>query len=134
MRWIAVSIVLFVASCGVEPCTIADNSDGTKTITCADGSSATMGDDRDCSVTDNGEGTKTIACDDGTSARVLVLPQGGILNGSYTIQNELDLALLADVTEITGRLTIDAPAGLESVALPALVSIGEDLFGQGTAP
>ena len=57
------------------PCSVSDNGDGTKTIACSDGTSATVSDGQDgeagsCSVIDNGEGTKTIACSDGTSVTV----------------------------------------------------------------
>ncbi len=54
-------------------CTIADNGDGTKTVTCDDGTTATITDGTDgadCTVADNGDGTKTISCDDGTSVTV----------------------------------------------------------------
>ncbi len=60
-------------------CTVADNNDGTKTISCDDGTSVTVSDGADgadgadgtsCTVADNGDGTKTISCDDGTSVTV----------------------------------------------------------------
>ena len=66
-------------------CSVTDNGDGTKTISCTDGTTATVADGTDgadgtngtdgadgssCSVTDNGDGTKTISCTDGTTATV----------------------------------------------------------------
>jgi hypothetical protein len=59
-----------------DSCTVTDNGDGTKTITCEDGTSVIVSDGTDgedgdsCTVTDNGDGTKTITCEDGTSAIV----------------------------------------------------------------
>ena len=54
-------------------CTVADNGDGTKTISCEDGTSVVVSDGADgtaCTVADNGDGTKTISCEDGTSVVV----------------------------------------------------------------
>ncbi len=53
-----------------ESCTVVDNGDDTATITCDDGTSATIGEDDSCTAADNGDGSYTITCDDGTSARV----------------------------------------------------------------
>lgn len=47
-------------------CSVVDNNDGTKTISCTDGTSATVADGGACSASDNGDGTKTIACEDGS--------------------------------------------------------------------
>lgn len=75
------------------PCTVKNNGDGTSTITCPDGTTATVsggkgdkgdpggageagpkGDPGDagtsCSVVDNGDGTRTITCTDGTKVTV----------------------------------------------------------------
>jgi len=49
-------------------CTVTDNQDGTKTITCGDDTTVTISDGangadgEDCTVADNGDGTKTITC------------------------------------------------------------------------
>lgn len=54
-------------------CKIEDNDDGSKTITCDDGTMSIVRDGEDgssCSVEDNGDGTKTIACEDGTTVTV----------------------------------------------------------------
>ncbi len=53
-------------------CSVANNGDGTKTISCPDGTTATVRDGqagKSCTLTDNGDGTKTISCD-GTSFTV----------------------------------------------------------------
>jgi hypothetical protein len=61
-------------------CTVTDNGDGTKTVTCgdatvivSDGTPGASGDD--CSVVDNGDGTATITCGTGTPV-VVRLPEG----------------------------------------------------------
>lgn len=57
-------------------CTVVDNADGTATITCEDGTTATVDNGMDgmagtsCTVTDDGMGVKTISCDDGTMVTV----------------------------------------------------------------
>ncbi|MEM1022195.1 MAG: 5'-nucleotidase C-terminal domain-containing protein [Myxococcota bacterium] len=63
-------------------CTVVDNGDGTVTISCEDGTTATVADGTpgmmgmpgmagdSCTVTDNGNGTATIACDDGTTVTI----------------------------------------------------------------
>jgi predicted CXXCH cytochrome family protein len=54
-------------------CTVVDNGNGTKTISCQDGTSVTVSDGAEgaagssCTVRDNRNGTKTITCQDGTS-------------------------------------------------------------------
>ena len=56
-------------------CTVADNGDGTSTISCPDGTSSTISDgatgaSSSCEVADNGDGTKTLSCSDGSSVIV----------------------------------------------------------------
>ncbi len=54
-------------------CTIVDNGNGTKTITCDDGTMVVVNDGTagsSCTVADDGDGCKTITCDDGTTATV----------------------------------------------------------------
>jgi OmcA/MtrC family decaheme c-type cytochrome len=54
-------------------CAVRQNGDGSATITCADGTTATVpsgSDGASCTVVDNGDGTKTIACEDGTTVTV----------------------------------------------------------------
>lgn len=80
-----------------EPCTVKANTDGTATITCADGTTVTVNGGKDgdsgtpgqpgdpgeagppgptgdsgtsCTIVDNNDGTKTITCTDGTTVTV----------------------------------------------------------------
>ncbi len=97
-------------------CSVADNGDGTSTITCTDGTSVIVGDGTDgtdgtsCTVTDNGDGTQTITCDDGTTVTIT----DGESGGSCTISDNGD-----------GTSTITCEDGTTVV-----VTSGED--GQGT--
>ncbi len=50
----------------------------------------------------------------------------GVLQGSYTIANSLDVYFLSAITEITGDLIIHAP-GLSEVSLPALKKVDGSL-------
>ncbi|MCB9597287.1 MAG: OmcA/MtrC family decaheme c-type cytochrome [Sandaracinaceae bacterium] len=76
---------LIVAATGCSngsSCAVADNGDGTATITCEDGTSATVNNGADgmngmngmdgtsCSVADDGMGARVITCDDGTTVTV----------------------------------------------------------------
>lgn len=73
------SAVLFnlAAGCsGGSTCTVVDNADGSATITCDDGTSATVTDGMNgtdgtqCTVADDGMGGRVITCDDGTTVTV----------------------------------------------------------------
>ena len=78
----AVLLLAVVSACEQAPaagegnggsCSAKDNGDGTKTISCDDGTEVTVSDGEDgasCTVKDNGDGTKTISCEDGTEATV----------------------------------------------------------------
>ncbi len=48
---------------------------------------------------------------------------GGVVEGSYTLENSFDAALLAGCTRITGSLTVKAP-GLTEFELPLLATVG----------
>ena len=86
-------------------CSVVDNSNGSATITCDDGTSAiiTNGEDganglagvdgSSCTVVDNNNGSSTISCEDGSSAVVndgassslsSITTCGGWLDGSYS--------------------------------------------------
>jgi mono/diheme cytochrome c family protein len=119
-------------------CTVADNGDGTKTITCedgtvvvTDGSPGDPGDPGDpgtsCTVVDNGDGTKTITCENGT----VIIADGtpGVSTGTIIVTvMDADDALLegAEVstdpdtsevdTDATGVATlVDVPVGIYNV-------------------
>jgi hypothetical protein len=47
-----------------------DEETGEHTITCEDGSSASVSDGSSCSVADNSDGTFTITCEDGTEVTI----------------------------------------------------------------
>jgi OmcA/MtrC family decaheme c-type cytochrome len=54
-------------------CTVTQNGNGTATISCTDGTTATVSNGTDgsaCTAVDNGDGTKTISCEDGTIVTV----------------------------------------------------------------
>jgi len=51
-----------------DGCDVADNGNGTKTLSCDNGNSVLIADGAGCTVTSNNDGTKTVNCDDGTSA------------------------------------------------------------------
>jgi hypothetical protein len=86
MRYALSSFVLFAcaAESGMKPCTVTSAADGSATISCPDGTTATVPpgapgatgsdgtsgtDGRSCTVAESA-GTKTISCDDGTSVTV----------------------------------------------------------------
>jgi hypothetical protein len=51
-------------------CTVDDNGDGTKTVTCSDGTSVTIGSGAGCTVVSLGETCMRIVCEDGTTELV----------------------------------------------------------------
>jgi hypothetical protein len=51
---------------------------------------------------------------------------GLVCSGSWTVNNSVDLAEIADCANITGNLTIEAP-GMSEIALPLLERIGGNL-------
>ncbi len=105
-------------------CTVSEDTDGTKTITCEDGTSVTVLDGTDgksCTVQDNGNATYTITCEDGTTMTVAEPSDSGQL--SFTVnhfhgidaidQEMLDAGMYHADPEITAA-TADA-AGKVSV-------------------
>jgi hypothetical protein len=98
--------LLALAACGVPaaaPCTVADHDDGTATITCPDGSSATVGTPDDTEPADDTEPRDDteppVDPDDGCGPVPVVF-------GDVVVCTNVDLALLRCVTRITGSLTI----------------------------
>ena len=92
--------------------TVCHGEDGT------DGSS--------CILSDNNDGTSTLSCPDGTSVTIESVPTdtSTILEGSFTIENALDLEFINKYTSITGQLSI-AHKSLTTISLPNLESVGD---------
>ncbi|MBI3200137.1 MAG: hypothetical protein HYZ29_01260 [Myxococcales bacterium] len=83
-------------------------------------------------VDTNGNGTLEASEVTSTSYACNAPPLGGsgILQGSFTIHNSLDVAFLQQFTEVTGDLAIDAP-GLKAVSLPVLTKVGKSIYNAG---
>lgn len=125
-------------------CSVVDNNDGTKTISCTDGTTATVTDGGSCSASDNGDGTKTISCTDGSSvivsngeAALISVTQGGAqgcANGGDLVDVGVDADAngVLDPSEITDTFEVcqgldgaDGVAGQDgSHALVSLTSNG----------
>jgi len=116
-------------------CTVTDNGDGTTTIACDDGTTATVSNGEDgnngtngadgdsCTVTDNGDGTKTVACDDGTTATIVDGADGGSCsvtdNGDGTTTIACDdgtTATVADGEDVDPATLDDIQAQLDELA------------------
>ncbi|HEY3356950.1 MAG TPA: OmcA/MtrC family decaheme c-type cytochrome [Polyangia bacterium] len=91
-------------------CTVTANSDGTKTITCDDGTTVTVKDGQagsSCTVTDNGDGTKTISCDDGTTVTVANGATGPTGNpGVAAASTGLKVAVTSVTTDAAGPIAV----------------------------
>ncbi len=82
MRYLSLILIALLAACegpaGApgESCSVADNGDGTKTVTCPGSSPVTIAngdpgaDGTSCTIADNGDGTATISCTDDTSVTI----------------------------------------------------------------
>jgi hypothetical protein len=107
---------------GSYGCSVSDNADGTHTLTCEDGSQTTFSDGvSGVDGVDGVNGEDGANGEDGESGGV-----GALLEGSFTIKNSADVAMLQEVEEITGSLLIDA-SGLGSLSLPKLQRVGTHL-------
>ncbi|MFO0588088.1 MAG: hypothetical protein U0441_11135 [Polyangiaceae bacterium] len=101
-------------------CTVADNGDGTKTVTCPGSDPVTIANGADgadgtsCSVTDNMDGTKTITCTDNTTVTVS------------------DAAPCTTSDDGKGNITIDCP-GSDPVTVKDGTSCSVVDAGGGTA-
>ncbi len=122
-----------LASCAPAPepadCTVVDNGDGTRTLTCPDGTTATFagGGDTACTLTLELDGTRTIACADGTTIRLdpdgrPIFPAAGTLVGTaravgrdardgIRVRAEGPISVEA-VTGEDGAYTLEVPAGI----------------------
>ena len=102
-----------------------------------DSNSRNTDSDKDGSITISSEAsTKTTSSDNSTETSKGDNCNGattdgdtpsGIFDGSITIENDSDVLLYQNVTEVQGDLTITAP-GLQSVSLPCLVTIEGNLM------
>jgi len=146
-------------------CKIEDNGDGSKLITCDDGTSATVRDGVDGADGKNGapgspglngkdgadglngavgstgatgpkgdkgdQGLKGDNGDKGATGAAAGSPcPAGVIEGSYTAENAVDLAAILNCTDITGNLTVASP-GTPSVPLPNLITVGGSLSISG---
>jgi OmcA/MtrC family decaheme c-type cytochrome len=116
-------------------CSITDNGDGTKTISCDDGTNVTVADGQtgqtgqdgqdgaSCTITDNGDGTKTVACTDGTTATIR---DGATAAEVFSLLAEMPKKLVVTIDSVTIasapviNFTVrDDPAGRGAVGLRA---------------
>ena len=83
-----------------------------------------------CSVAQNSDGTATITCADGTSAIVAAGDSDGldcpIFEGSARLEDEDDIAEIANICVVTGNITI-AVNGITAIEFPLLVHVGGKL-------
>lgn len=81
-------------------CTVRSNGDGTATVTCTDGTTATVADGTDgtngvsCTLATNADGTRTVTCPDGgvvvlpavaLAGKVLVTDQAAVIDGADVV-------------------------------------------------
>jgi hypothetical protein len=93
---------------GGTSCTVTDNHDGTATIHCTDGTSATVasgtpgtpgGDGSSCSLVDNHDGTRTVDC--GNDAGVFTIPVAVVDFTYLTPDERAAAAMTAVITSVT---------------------------------
>ena len=152
---IALMIPLWPLSAGCENsfCRVVTDEKGTQSLVCPDGSTAPLG-GKNALVRLDGEpvgahcvhggtaihsgldtdGNGVLADSEVTSTQYVCNGGGDLLSGtlddSYTIHSAVDAALIADVTVITGSLTVQGP-GLIDLALPKLTRIDKDFVVDG---
>lgn len=108
------------------PCTIESSGEDSWNIVCNE--------DAQCTISEDGQGFILISCEDGSE---LVLEgqidlEERVLDGSFIVRDEVDLALLMPYTEITGNLTIDGDeSDISSLNLPNIRTIGGNLTING---
>lgn len=95
-------------------CTVTDNGNGTSTISCQDGTTATVAngadgasgaDGQSCTMTSNADGTKTVTCPDGG---VVILPAATV-SGKVAVSGQTATISGADVV-VTFQVTVDGVA------------------------
>lgn len=117
---IAVVCLVLLAACAddPEPCTVTQGADGSATITCPDGSTATVeAPPKNACTINEMDGKKVLQCGDDTA----VLAENGTcdtLVGDYTIQNSLDVQRFAEYgcTAIDGNLVVNNVGTCEGLA------------------
>lgn len=91
-----------------KACSVTDNHDGTVTIQCMDGTSATVAsgtngidgsDGTSCTLTSNGNGTRTITC--GGDAGVITIADGTVDFSLLTADEKAQAAMSAVITGVT---------------------------------
>jgi OmcA/MtrC family decaheme c-type cytochrome len=96
-------------------CTVASNGDGTTTITCTDGTTATIEDGKDgtngadgqsCLLSSNADGTSTLTCPDGST---IVLPGVTVAAGKVVVSDPVATVDGADVV-VTANVTLNGVA------------------------
>lgn len=94
-----------------ESCSVAQNDDGSATITCPDGSTATVAavPSASCTIVDDGE-SRRITCPDGTSADIS--PEATVTCvGGFSPQSDAELLALQNCDVIDGDLTFVIASG-----------------------
>jgi len=98
-------------------CSVVDNGNGTSTVGCEDGTSATVKDGELCEVTPNGDGTNVIV----SCPNDYIVEGSAIIEGDVDIRDSVTLALIKNYSRITGDLYI---ANITNISLPNLVEVG----------
>jgi len=134
---VALAATLTTASCTPEPCTVAENDDGTHTLSCPDGTSATIGDGQDATpwlvrAEDEPAGAN---CEDGG----VVVYAGPDSDGDGTLgeSEAMSTTYVCDGGDGADGVSylvsvVDEPAGENCEAGGVAVSVGPDDNDNGT--
>ena len=135
-----VSLVLVIGLAGL----VGGCGEDSGSLTCGSGTHEENGEcvaDGDDKQADGGSETDTTIGSDKDAgadedAGTVVAPCDGILEGDYTIENQIDVDALAGYCEITGDLIVSDTTALTSFDLPALTSVGGYLkvYGSSAIP
>ncbi|WP_373047768.1 hypothetical protein [Vulgatibacter sp.] len=139
LRFLLLAFALLAAACGSDPatCSVEDNGDGTRTITCpgADPVLVVDGDkDTSCTIGSADDGGKVIQCSDGTIVRIdkdghVVFPGTGSVAGRarlFGLEDHAGIRVSAEGTEYETLTNEDGdyvlgplPAGIHVVTFEA---------------
>jgi hypothetical protein len=101
---------------------------GISLVACGSGQECVEGDRESCSCAEGGKGERTCGADTATWGECSCnSPANVVLEGSYTIMNQLDVEELQRFERITGHLFVSAP-GLSRLDLPGLQRVDGDVF------